>query len=48
VVNIMAIELGALMMKKMRHGQASTAVKKERSPGDPDLQVANPAPPYVQ
>jgi hypothetical protein len=41
----MAIELGALMVKKMRHGKRSTAVEKESSPGDPDLQVANPAPP---
>jgi hypothetical protein len=40
----MAIELGVQMMKKMRHGKRSTAVKKS-SPGDPDLQVANPAPP---
>jgi len=41
----MAIELGAVMVKKMLHGKRSTAVKTESSPGDPDLQVANPAPP---
>jgi hypothetical protein len=45
VVKHMAIEPGALMVKKMRHGKRSTAVKTESSPGDPDLQVANPAPP---
>ncbi|CAK9215432.1 unnamed protein product [Sphagnum jensenii] len=49
VLKHMAIEIGALMMKKkMRHGQRSTAVKNESSPGDLDLQVANPAPPEVQ
>jgi hypothetical protein len=38
----MTIELGALMMKKMRHCERSTTVKEKNSPGDTQEQAANP------
>jgi hypothetical protein len=38
----MKIELGALMMKKMRHCKRSTTVKEKN--GHPEEQAANPTP----